>query len=132
MSFRNAGEAANELQMAERAQVSALGFEGLLGESQNPSKEVQDFCTRIREISSFQGKVALEQWGANSSDFIHLAGWMNTMVAWLKHCEVFGNLIGLSRGDSGYIRCAAHLMGHLHTWSQTISLVLPVQQDQAA
>ena len=132
MAFRHVGRAADELEMVSRAQVEALGFEGLLSESKDAGAEVCDFCKKLREASSIHGQQALKSWGANSADYIHLAGWMNCMASWLRRCEAFGNLLGLQSGDETYLKGAAQLMGLLHTWSQTISLALPQQQDEAA
>lgn len=130
MSFRYVGSVAEEHNMLERAQADAWGFEGLLSESKDPGQEVRDFCAIIRKVSSLQNKWALERWGANSADYISMAGWMKFMVNWLERCQAFANLLDIRNGDQLYLRSAAQLMGLLHTFSQTISLALPEQQDE--
>ena len=130
MSFRDIGAVANESNMCERARAGAFGFEGLLRESKNPGEDVLDFYVRVREISSLQNKMALKRWGANSADYIHMAGWMKFMANWLERCQAFGNLLGMDAQDEAYLTGAASLMGLLHTFSQTISLALPELQDE--
>ena len=131
MSFRDVGAVADEMRMFERAWADAAGFVGLLRESKNPGKEAHDFCAKVREISSLQNKTAVKRWGANSSDYIRMAGWMKFMANWLERCQAFSNLLGMDAQDEACLTGAAPLIGLLHTFSQTISLALPELQDEA-
>jgi hypothetical protein len=111
-------------ELAARSAVYGLTYCSVLIESQNPSKDVSDFCQAHRTACSSHGKSALQKLDTGSQDYFKVVDWLKQMALWLNRADAAARNLAISPQSQSDLVTAGECMGLLFAFHQSLELVL--------